>query len=59
MKIISYSDGEKIQILLAYEADLEECRERLKKDGFQIVKEDEMVEENVPCFGSFVNDERR
>lgn len=44
MKIISYSDGEKIRTLIAHEIDLEECRERLREDGFQIVKEDEMAE---------------
>jgi len=43
VKIISYSDGEDIQTLLVYEADLEEYRERLEEDGFQIIKEDEMV----------------
>jgi hypothetical protein len=43
VRIISYSDGEKIQTLIAHEVDLEECRERLREDGFQIVKEDKMA----------------
>jgi hypothetical protein len=43
VRIISYSDGEKIQTLIAHEVDLEECRERLREDGLQIVKEDEMA----------------
>ena len=42
MKVIAYSDGERIGSIVVYEADLSTCLTNLQNEGYLIVGEDKV-----------------
>ena len=62
MKIIAYSDGEKIENIVVFDADLSTCLTNLQNEGYLIV-----AEENIPApriknsnrYSHLYGDERR
>jgi hypothetical protein len=42
MKIVTYSDGERIESVVVYEADLSVCLTNLQNEGYLIVREEKV-----------------
>lgn len=42
MKVIAYSDGEKIGSIVVYETDLSACLTNLQNEGYLIIGEDKV-----------------
>jgi hypothetical protein len=62
MRIVAYSDGERIRSIVIYEADLNDCLTRLREDGYLVVSERRMPAPEADQPGHFPQrevDERR
>jgi len=62
MKIVAYSDGERIESIVVYEVDLSICLTNLRNEGFLIVGEEDVPapkDRNFDRYPQIERDERR
>ena len=62
MKVIAYLDGERIESIVVYEADLSACLTNLKNEGYLIVSEEDVPApkgRNLDRYPQLEGDERR
>ncbi|MFH2068428.1 MAG: hypothetical protein ABII89_03070 [Candidatus Omnitrophota bacterium] len=58
MKVIAYSDGERIESIVVFEDDRSACLTSLQNDGYLIVGEEEIPASRVRNFNRYSRVER-